>query len=208
MLAPGAYARTGEADPIRYYRWPIIGGLYRRRVARCISLLPAGDRVLEVGYGSGVGFLNLASKFRRIVGVDVHERADSVARTFQPYDLDLDLRQASVTELPFDDGSFAAAVAISIHEELPPEQQERAFEEIHRVLRPGGCYVVGIPGVNVLMNSAFYLLGCNIKKYHVSDNAWVMSAMRRRFHIEEVLYSPRWMPPALTAYVCIKGRRT
>lgn len=205
MLAPRAYSWTGEADPIRYYRLPIVGRLFRQRVARCVSLLPAGDRVLEVGYGSGVSFLNLSERFREIHGIDMHDRPDEVARSFATTDLHLRLRQGSVTSLPYEDESFDAALAISIHEELPLHQQERAFAEVHRVLRPGGCYVVGVPGVNIMMNSAFYALGCNIGKYHVSTDRQVFSAMSERFDVDLTDYSPKHWPKALTTYLCIRG---
>ena len=205
MLASRAYSWTGEADPIRYYRLPLVGRLFRRRVARCVSLLPSGDRVLELGYGSGVSFLNLGERYREIHGIDLHNRPGEVARSFAKTELDLHLRQGSITELPYDDESFDSALAISIHEELPPHQQRRAFAEVHRVLRTGGCYVVGVPGVNVMMNSAFYALGCNIGKYHVTTDREVLSLMSERFELDVTDYSPRFWPKSLTTYLCIRG---
>ena len=182
-----------------------MGRLFRQRVARCVSLLPAGDGVLEVGYGSGVSFLNLSERFREIHGIDLHNHPDEVARSFASTGLNLRLRQGSVVELPYEDDSFDAVLAISIHEELPLHQQERAFAEVHRVLRPGGCYVVGVPGVNILMNSAFYALGCNIGKYHVSTDKQVLSAMSERFDVDVTDYSPQLWPRSLTTYLCIRG---
>ena len=205
MLAAGAYSRTGEADPIRYYRLPLIGRLFQRRVARCIALLPRGKRVLELGYGSGVSFLNLAERYEEIHGIDLHDRASEVERSFSENGLTLRLRQGSIAKLPYEDGSFDAALAISIHEELPLRQQEEAFAEVHRVLRPGGCYVVGVPGVNVLMNAALYMLGCNIAKYHVSTEADVIATMRRRFNVDTTQFLPAFWPQSLTTYVCIRG---
>ena len=205
MLAAGAYSRTGEADPIRYYRLPLIGRLFQRRVARCIALLPRGKRVLELGYGSGVSFLNLAERYEEIHGIDLHDRATEVERSFWENGLTLRLRQGSIAKLPYEDGSFDAALAISIHEELPLRQQEEAFAEVHRVLRPGGCYVVGVPGVNVLMNAALYMLGCNIAKYHVSTEADVIATMRRRFNVDTTQFLPAFWPKSLTTYVCIRG---
>jgi len=205
MLAAGEYSWTGEADPIRYYRLPLIGRLFQRRVARCIALLPRGKRVLELGYGSGVSFLNLAERYDEIHGIDLHDRASEVERSFSENGLTLKLRQGSIAKLPYEDGSFDAALAISIHEELPLLQQEEAFAEVHRVLRPGGCYVVGVPGVNVLMNAALYMLGCNIAKYHVSTEADVIATMRRRFNVDTTQFLPAFWPKSLTTYVCIRG---
>ncbi len=205
MLAPGEYSWTSDADPIRYYRLPIVGWFYRRRVARCIGLLPHGDRVLELGYGSGVSFLNLSERFKEIHGIDVHDRAGEVTRSFEQSGIRPQLRQGSITSLPYDDESFDAALAISIHEEIPPNQQEAAFSEVLRVLRPGGCYVVGVPGVNVLMNTALYALGCNIGEYHVTTDRQVVEHMRRYYELDVVRYTPRCLPSSLTAYVYLRG---
>jgi len=207
MLAASEYAWTSDADPIRYYRAPIVGRLFRRRVARCIDMLPGGDSVLEVGYGSGVAFLNLAQRYRTIHGIDVHDRVSEVARSFESMSIQPKLRQGDITQLPFDDESFDSALAISVHEEVPLEQQRSAFAEVHRVLRPGGTYVVGVPGVNVLMNSALKLIGCDVTKYHVTTDAQVLELMRERFTIESVRYNPRFWPKSLTTYVCIRGRK-
>ena len=205
MLAAGEYSWTGEADPIRYYRLPLVGRLFQRRVARCIALLPRGKRVLELGYGSGVSFLNLAERYEEIHGIDLHDRASEVERSFSENGLRLRLRKGSIAKLPYEDGSFDAALAISIHEELPLHQQEAAFAEVHRVLRPGGCYVVGVPGVNILMNAALYMLGCNIGKYHVTTEEEVIAAMSRRFNIDTRQFLPAFWPKSLTTYVCVRG---
>jgi len=205
MLAAGQYAWTGEADPVRYYRLPIIGRLFQRRVARCIDLLPSGKSVLEVGYGSGVSFLNLAERFEEIHGIDLHDRDERVAQSFAGTAVRPRLRRGDIASLPYEDESFDAALAVSIHEEIPPQKQEAAFSEIRRVLRPDGCYVVGVPGVNVLMNSALAILGCDVGKYHVTTDFQVLAAMSERFDIDVVRYTPFFWPQALTTYVCIRG---
>jgi len=205
MMASGQYAWTSEADPIRYYRLPFIGRLFQRRVARCVALLPGGRNVLEVGYGSGVSFLNLSKRYGEIHGVDVHDRSAEVARSFENEPLTLRLRRGDVTALPYEDESFDAALAVSIHEEIRPEQQEAAFAEIRRVLKPGGCYVVGVPGVNVLMNTALTVLGCDTDEYHVTTERQVIDEMSRHFDIDTVGYTPFFLPRRLTTYVCLRG---
>jgi ubiquinone/menaquinone biosynthesis C-methylase UbiE len=207
MLAAGQYAWTSKADPIRYYRLPLIGRLFCRRVARCVDLLPPGRSLLEIGYGSGVSFLNAAQRFQEIHGLDVHDRADEVAASFSGVGFRLHLRQGTITSMPYPDESFDSALAISVHEEIPLEQQDRAFAEVFRVLRPGGTYVVGVPGVNVLMNTALYALGCNIGRYHVTTERQVLERMRENFRLDHVQYTPNFLPKSLTTYVYIRGRK-
>ena len=135
MLASHEYCRPVD-DPIKFYWTPVFGRLYRNRVARCISLLPPGARVLEIGYGSGVTFPTLRTKFDEIHGVDLHDHAADVDQTFENRKLNLHLRQGNILRLPYEDDSFDAALAISIHEHLRVDQQAAAFQEIRRVLRP------------------------------------------------------------------------
>lgn len=207
MLRARQYAWTSEADPIRYYRLPVIGWLFRRRVARCVDLLPPGGTLLEIGFGSGVAFLNAAKRFDEISGIDVHDRANDVAASFSGMGMRLNLRQGTITSMPYGDATFDAAMSISVHEEIPYEQQRKAFAEVYRVLRPGGTYVVGVPGVNLMMNTALYALGCNIGKYHVTTERQVLTLMSERFEIDSIRYTPNFLPKSLTTYVYIRGRK-
>jgi len=205
MLTGDAYCRTGESDPIRFYSFPVLGRLYRNRVARCASMLPPGRRVLEIGYGSGVSFLNLGRKFEEIFGIDLHDKAGQVERSFAGTGLRLNLRQGNILHLPYEDESVDAALAISIHEHLAMAEQLAAFAEVHRVLRPGGCYVVGVPGLNAMMTAAFYLLGVRIHDHHLSSEGQVLGVMRAVFDVDVTHYSPFRWPKSLTTYLCIRG---
>jgi SAM-dependent methyltransferase len=205
MLAPDDYCQTGDTDPIAFYRFPLIGRLYRHRVARCVSLLPSGKRVLEIGYGSGVSFLNLGQKFGEIHGIDIHNHPGDVVASFARTGLRLHLKQGGILRLPYEDESFDAALAISVHEHLTVDQQQVAFGEVRRILRPGAAYVVGVPGFNFLMAAAFRVLGCRIREHHFSSETDVLAAMNRAFIVDRTMYSPSRWPKSLTSYVCIRG---
>ena len=63
--------------------------------------------------------------------------ADEIAR-WRVLDPDLDLRVEDARALSFDDGSFDAAVCVSVIEHVAGEGDAEAMAEIWRVLRPGG----------------------------------------------------------------------
>jgi ubiquinone/menaquinone biosynthesis C-methylase UbiE len=99
--------------------------------------LPAGvGPVLEVGVGTGVVALGLARRGRRVVGVDVsspmlhraHGRLGAVVVL------------GDGAALPVVTASMAHAVSVWVFQAVadPPG----VFEEVARVLRPGGSYVV------------------------------------------------------------------
>ena len=68
LLPLDQYAGVNRDDPIRFYSLPVIGRMYRRRVEMCLGECTGGQRVLEVGFGSGVSFLNLHERYREIHG--------------------------------------------------------------------------------------------------------------------------------------------
>lgn len=206
MLAPSEYCQI-ERDPTRYYHTPVLGRMYRSRVLRGIAELPVGHSVLDIGYGSGVAFINLAQKFNEIHGIDIHDRSTEVARSFDSFGLNLSLRQGSIFELPYEDNSLDAAIAISLHEHLPPDMQQRAFAEVHRVLKPGGCYVVGVPGVHALMTAAFGAMGWNINLQHICTHMRVLDEMRNNFDVDTETFWPSFFPKRYTAYVTVRGRK-
>lgn len=204
MLAPSQYVSIKD-DPTKYYYLPLLGWMYRNRVVRCVSMLPDGDNILEVGYGSGVAFLNLSEKYKEIHGIDPHNKISEVKNSFNYMGLNLHLRKGSVLSLPYEDNTFDSAIAISIHEHLKSEEQQTAFSEIRRVLKPGGCYVVGVPGMNPLMIGVFHLMGWNIRNHHFCSEKQVLTAMQAVLDVDAATYSPRFWPRSLTTYLCIRG---
>ena len=101
----------------------------------------AGQRVLEVGFGSGYGTVYLAEQAREVVGVDVVE--GNIARAQTSY-ARANVRYLSFDgrHLPFDDGAFDAACSFQVIEHVPEPQLVAWLTEIRRVLVPGGRFFV------------------------------------------------------------------
>jgi len=179
LLPSHAYAGVNRNDPIRFYYWPILGGMYRRRVEFCLAECRGGERVLEVGFGSGVTFLNLHDHYREIHGLDLTADAAQVAAVFQALGIQTYLKNGSVLQMPYADNFFDTVLLISILEHLKPHEQGQAFREMHRVLKPGGQVVYGVPVERPLMAIMFRLLGYNIREHHFSTEKDVGGAAGR-----------------------------
>jgi ubiquinone/menaquinone biosynthesis C-methylase UbiE len=99
--------------------------------------LHAGERVLDVGCGSGTAALVAARRYCEVTGIDyvpaLIERAQTRA---QAEGFDVDLRVADAQDLPFEDGSFD--VVLSVYGVQFAPDQQRAASELLRVCRPGG----------------------------------------------------------------------
>lgn len=181
LFLPQGLQDIGDSDPIRLYRWPILGRLYRKRVQLCLSELRGGLRVLEIGYGSGVSFLELARRYDEVHGLDLHPAPASLQSALSERGLRPELRQGSVLEMPYRSDFFDAVLLVSILEHLKPAELQRAFEEIRRVLVKGGQLVYGVPIDRRLMTVAFGALGVSIRDHHFSSHSDIAAAASRRF---------------------------
>jgi ubiquinone/menaquinone biosynthesis C-methylase UbiE len=104
--------------------------------------LREGERVLEVGCGAGV--LSLLAKMivgegGAVEGIDVAPKM--VARARQKAEeagLPVNLRVASIDELPYREGIFDAVISSLMFHHLPLTMKGRGVEEVYRVLKIGG----------------------------------------------------------------------
>ena len=168
MLPLRQYAGVNRDDPIRFYHWPVVGRLYRRRIEMCLAECHGGARVLEIGFGSGVTFLNLHDLYAEIYGLDLTASVEEVSHTFAALGIASHLQNGDVLQMPYDDCFFDTVLLISILEHLKPDRLVAAFQEIKRVLKPGGQVVYGVPVERPFMVLMFRLLGTNIRAHHFS----------------------------------------
>ena len=176
LLPINQYIGVNERDPIRFYSWPVVGHLYRRRVEMALEELKPGQKILEIGFGTGLSFLNLNDLYQEIWGLDLTVSVDDISRTFANLGIKTNLQNGDVLKMPYPDNSFNSILLISILEHLSPNQQDVAFKEIKRVLKPGGQVVYGVPVERQLMTLMFSLLGVDIRDHHFSTEKDVHQA--------------------------------
>ena len=106
------------------------------------SGLPAGD-LLELGPGPGYVGLELAKKLHphTLTGCDISPAMLQIAQNnAAAYGIAAQYVLGTVLALPFEDESFDGVFSNgSLHEW---ERPVKAFDEIYRVLRPGGRYCI------------------------------------------------------------------
>lgn len=194
LLPYKEYRGVRKEYSVIFYYLPMFGRMYRRRVELCLAECKGGDSILEVGFGSGLTFLNLNALYRNIYGLDLTCNVSEVKQVFVPLGIHPDLRNGNVLDMPYPDDQFDTVLLISILEHLKPEELNRALQEIKRILRPGGQLVYGVPVERPFMVAMFALLGYNIRKYHFSTEKDVSAAASKHFH--QVRITPMKSTPA------------
>ncbi len=109
-----------------------------------ISKVPArGGTALEIGIGISSILENL-QQFT-CTGVDISQKTiETTEHLFKTHQLQGTFIQADATSLPFADNSFDVIVTSHVFEHI--EDDEKAFREVARVLKPDGTFIMLVPG--------------------------------------------------------------
>jgi tellurite methyltransferase len=113
--------------------------------------LPPGATILDVGCGVGRHCIFLGAQGFRMAGIDISPTG--VARASAACSargIRFEGRVGDMVGLPWSDSSFDAALSIAtIHHHLRADVQ-KALDEVWRVLKPGGMFLVDFPNTNTL----------------------------------------------------------
>ena len=120
-----------------------------------VAKLQQGERVLDVGCGTGVVARLAAHSVATngsVVGVDPNPGMLAVARDIDVPGITIDWREAGAEKLPFEDATFD--VVLSQMSLQFVADRKAALDEMHRVLVPGGRLVINLPGPPTKMFTA------------------------------------------------------
>ena len=134
------YART-MAPSLR----PVAGEVVRRAALR------PGERVLDLGTGTGIVAAAARGEGRTIVGVDAAPGMLEIARAEVA---DVVFEEMDFGALRFEDSTFD--VVIAAHSLLFATDQVATLREWLRVTRPGGRLSLSVPGPSALTPTAIY----------------------------------------------------
>lgn len=138
----------GATVPENYQRFfvPVIGKPLADDLLRKAEL-KSGERVLDVGCGTGVVTRLAAEQVGRqgvVAGLDINAGMLAVARSVTPPELGIDWYEGSADAMPLSDETFDV-VLCQLSVQFFPDRS-KALQEMHRVLAPGGRLVLNVPG--------------------------------------------------------------
>jgi SAM-dependent methyltransferase len=201
---------TGAADPLKFYYTPVARAFYTARFADAVRLLGKRvGRLLEVGCGSGIFLLELAKHCDTLVACDFHPHLRYTLEMLKIEATRATLARADARALPFASESMDAIICMSVLEHL--HDLEAPALEFHRVLRPGGVAVIGVPVANIfteiILRLSYLSLDARLDDEHVSTHRDILKAFGAKFKIEEVRKIPRHLPEQVGMYCTVRFRK-
>ncbi len=124
---------------LEYCAGPEWADIVRRHVVPgATNGIDLGDHLLEVGPGPGLTTDVLSTLVPKMTAVELDEElAAALAERFAG--TNLSVHQGDATATPFANNTFSSAICLTMLHHLPtPEDQNRLFAELNRVVRPGG----------------------------------------------------------------------
>jgi ubiquinone/menaquinone biosynthesis C-methylase UbiE len=109
------------------------------------ALIKTGDRVLDVGCGSGEVTLlaKTRTKGSQVYGLDPAPEMIAVARKKAGQKgLEVDFRVGVIESLPFEESTMDVVTSSLMMHHLPEDLKGRGLAEIYRVLKPGGRLLI------------------------------------------------------------------
>ena len=132
-----------------YNRKDLLGVSYRRRMYQALSWLDntnlsKNSRILDVGCGAGMMAKEIANKGYEISGIDYSynmiRKAKAVCNVNTKFGMNF--LQGNIESLPFRDSAFDVVLCLGVITYLKSEQ--KALQEMSRILKPGGTMILSI----------------------------------------------------------------
>jgi ubiquinone/menaquinone biosynthesis C-methylase UbiE len=199
--------KTGPVDEGDWVYRPVVRRITRMRFRMILNLLGAGklDRVLEIGYGSGVFLPELGKRCSELHGIDIHPMADAVRQELAKVKTTVTLKTAGAESIPYPDNYFDAAVAVSSLEFV--SDLDAAFLEIKRVLKPTGRLIFVTPGTSKILDVGLKLItGNDAQKDFAGRRQVVLPTAHKYFQFMRTLTAPPLIGRLLRIYVAAECR--
>lgn len=167
-----------------------------------------GDTILDVGCGGGKTVSKLAAIAAEgnVYGVDYSEESVAASKRTNAREIDagrVEIRQASVSELPFSEGVFDLVTGVETHfwwSDLPG-----GMREIFRVVKPGGMLLL----VAEIYGGSTTKAGQLADKYAALAGMTLLSAEEHRRLFEDAGFSEvRIVEHRSKGWICAFGRKS
>ena len=185
-----------------------LGRFQRIRFHLIVSLLPEQpvQRLLEVGYGSGIFLPELRKYCVELHGVDPHSKNREIERVLKRHGVSARLHCGSAADMPFDDEFFNCIVIVSALEFV--EDIAAACRELARVLSEGGSLIIVTPGHSRLVDMGLRVLtGASAQADYGGCRQAIRPSLARHFAADVEIGVPAIGGAAVRIYSAMRLRR-
>ena len=205
--------QPSDADPLKHYYFWGTKGFYLHRLKMSLSMLGTKkyDRLLDIGFGSGIFIPELSKRCNHLYGIDVHNNIGLVDDMLWKEGLKATLSKGSATDIPYPSDYFDCVVCVSVLEHI--RDIRNAVKEISRVVKQDGTIVLGFPVENRLsylaLKIGFLWLDKNarLEDEHVSSHLDILKEVRGRLKIEKDCWFPSFVPINYSLFYTCKCRK-
>jgi len=113
-----------------------------------------GNRVLDIGCGTGESLTFLAERFNSVYGTEISEEALKAAALNNK---SAHLELVDGVKLPFPENYFDLIVSNQVVEHIYPHENRLFFAEIARVLQPGGRAILSTPNGDEIRRKVLWM---------------------------------------------------
>lgn len=150
-----------------------------------------GKTILNIGCGFGwFEYFALNNNVGQIVAMEPFEQDLTTVEKYLS-DNRLVTKVGSALEIPYSDSSFNTITSWEVLEHIPKGTEKKMFNEVNRVLKPGGIFYISTPYNNIISNifdPAWWLIGHR----HYSLEKVEKYAQDAGFEIKEVVIKGGW----------------
>ena len=189
-------------ESIELCRFQTIEPLFRK-------YLPAQGKILEAGCGLGRWVFYLKQQGYDVTGIDLSERAVSLAKQFDPH---APIQVGDVLHTDFADQTFDAVISLGVVEHFE-EGPHRPFREAKRVLKPDGLFLIAVPLQNLFRRACIYQLrrlrliewklrsaSVCFEEYHYTRRHIIALLEESQFEVIETAYDDFRYPKNMAMY--------
>jgi SAM-dependent methyltransferase len=193
LLPEQALLTTSTVDHAAWNYRPILGRIQRLRFDLIRSMLRGShaSRLLEIGYGSGVFFPELAKHADQLYGIDPHGYAGDVAKVLAQHGVEARLVSGTATKMPYEDGFFQTVVAVSALEFI--DDLAQVCREVKRILAPGGIFAVVTPAHSPMVDLGVRVMtGASPRNDFGNRRQKILPCLYREFVVDRRADYPRF----------------
>jgi ubiquinone/menaquinone biosynthesis C-methylase UbiE len=205
LLPLDALVKTGDVDHADWNHKLFLGTLARSRFHLVRALLGArrGQRLLEIGYGSGVFLPELAKYAEEVYGIDIHQEQKTVTEKLSAFGVTAELVSRGAESMPWSDDFFDFVIAVSALEFV--SDLDSVCLEVKRTLQTSGSFVVVTPGQSPLLDFGLKILtGKSAKEDFADRRSLVLPTLLKHFDVRKEITYPRRTNSLVRLYTALE----